>query len=206
MAGRSLAARLWGLRQVPFSAAQKFALVLMAVGATAAAALPLSLLLRQWQVEKFMQVEARVTAVDERCNLLGKAENGRFEFVKTAACAETQVFLSSNAAEDWQVTREGFVTLDYVASGLAQSVTLPAARFDAENVAVGRTLTLHVDPNHLDQVETETTWSGFLRTMLFTLVSAGVAALGWFLFRWLTPELQPDESGDDADEEAAAGH
>lgn len=201
MAGPSFLSRLWALRRLSFTRLQTFALGLLLIGAAMAFAFPMMLVVRQWRVETFMLVEARVTALEERCNLLGKTVTGKFEVVKTTACAETEVFLSSNAADDWQVQREGFVTLDYVASGLPQSVTLAAGRFDAEKLVVGNTVPLHVNPNKLDEVETGTTWHNFLMTLLFAGLSAGMAVAGWFLFRWLTPELAPTPATDDGDDD-----
>lgn len=204
MAGLSLLSflsRLWALRQARFTKLQKFALGLVAIGAIMAVVFPMLLVVRQWRVETYMLVDATVKALEERCNLLGKTESGKFEVVKTAACAETEVFLSSNAADDWQVQREGFVTLDYVASGLPQSVTLAAGRFDAENMVVGNTVPLHVNPNKLDEVETGTTWHNFLMTLLFAAISASMAVVGGMLFRWLTPELAAAAAAEDDDDD-----
>lgn len=166
---RSLLARLWSLRGQPFTRAQRMALGLMTLGILFAVALPLLLVMRQWQVERFLQVDATVTALD---------------------------LPPPVQSEGWEVSRAGRVTLTYVASGLPQTVTLEANRFDPERLVLGNTVPLHVDPNHLGQVETETTWHTFLVTVMLTVAAVGVAVLAWLLFRWLTPEVQPDEDDD----------
>lgn len=97
--------------------------------------------------------------------------------------------------------REGSVTLDYTASGLPQTVTLATTRFDDDDLVIGNTVPLHVNPNKLGEVETENTWHTIVMTLIFTLISAGVAVLGGFLFRWLTPELQAEAEDFDDDDD-----
>lgn len=204
MARLPILSRLWALRQVKFTRLERFALALVVIGLATTLALPGMLLLRQWRVETFMEVQATVKALEERCNLLGKTVSGKFELVKTTACAEADVFLASNAADDWKVTREGVVTLDYVASGLSQSVTLPTTRFDADSLKVGASVPLHVNPNRLEDVETETTWHNFIMTLVFTLIGAGMAVVGWLLFRWLRSGGTAEDSLQTIDPAAAS--
>mgnify|MGYP000973962698 CR=1 FL=1 len=172
MAGPSFAARLWSLRGLPLTRPQKFALGLIAVGVIAAITLPLLLVARQWRYSTYITVTATVKAVEPAVE---------------------------DVSEGWEVRRAGSVTLDYVASGLPQTVTLAATRFDADRIVVGNSVPLHVNPNKLGEVETENTWHNILMTLLFTLASVVMAAAGGLLFRWLTPELAAEEPDDDDD-------
>lgn len=201
MADQSIWARLWALRGTSFSKSQQFAIGLMAFGAIIAVTLPLLLLAQHYRATAFMEVPGKIVWVEERCDLLAKDSSsfttGRFERVRTTSCAEADLFLASNVDEEWRADRRTYVSLDYVASGIQQNVMLEATLFDLGELVPGGTVPLFVNPNDLDDVETGITMRNMILTALLAVASAGVAALGWFLFRWLTPELDIEDEGED---------
>jgi len=202
----SIWARLWSLSGTSFSRLQQFAIALMAFGVIIAVALPLILLARHYRVTALMEVPAKVLWVEERCDLLARSSSGftkgEYEFVRTTSCAEADMFLASNVDQEWQADRRTYVSLDYVASGIPQNVILEAKRFDLAGLVVGATVPLFVNPNDLDDVETGNTVRDTIVTALYSAASVGLAVLGWFLFRRLTPEL--DNKDDDQDDQASS--
>ena len=206
MARRGILSRLRAKLHVRLTGMQKFALLLVLAGFAGVAMVVGLLVLRQSQIKFYMDVNATVTAIDEHCNVLGKAANGTFEAVKTLPCADTDDFLSANAGQELKVAREGFVTLAYDASGLPQSVKLPTSAFDPGKLVPGGKVMIYVDPNHLNEVKTDVTWADLIRALLVMAGCVVIALLGLLLFRLLPPARRvarrgsASQRGEDEDE------
>jgi hypothetical protein len=203
MADKSIWKRLWALQPDTFSLAQQSAILVTAFAALIAVGLPITVFGQRSRLADFMEVSAMIASVEERCDLFAKSESSfnpsGYDFIRTTSCPEANVFLASNAEEEWQIERKTLLSLDYVASGVPQTVTLDSRRFDMADVVPGGTVVLYINPNQLDEVETASTSRSLILTTILALASAAIAALGWIVFRMLTPELA--EAGEDTDDQ-----
>ena len=187
MAREGFLTRLRRRRGVPFTGMQKLALVVVVAGVVGALGMVGLLAFRQSQIKFFMDVPATIAALEEHCDVSSKTRIWTYETVSSMACAETEGFLSSNADRQFRVTRAGTVTLTYEASGLVQSVTMPMAAFEQDKLVPGGKVMIYVNPNRLNEVKTEITWSDLMRSLLVMTGSIVTALLGMILYRFATP-------------------